>query len=132
MAIKINRIHHVAIICSNYARSLAFYVDVLGFTLTNEAYRRERDSYKADLSLNSEYVLELFSFPTPPERLSFPEAAGLRHLAFEVDHISETRLSLLRLGVLCEDVRTDPITKKEFFFIADPDGLPIEFYETGS
>ncbi|NQD70345.1 VOC family protein [Sphingobacterium shayense] len=126
---KINRVHHIAIICSNYPVSLAFYCDVLGFTLSCETFRDDRNSYKADLSLNGEYLIELFSFQDPPKRPTFPEAAGLRHLSFEVDNVEETRSSLLKAGIACERVRIDPITTMKFFFIADPDGLPLEFYE---
>ena len=109
--------------------SLAFYCDVLGFTLSCETFRGDRNSYKADLSLNGEYLIELFSFQDPPKRPTFPEAAGLRHLSFEVDNVEETRSSLLKAGIVCERVRIDPITTMKFFFIADPDGLPLEFYE---
>ena len=130
MAIKINRLHHIALICSNYPVSLKFYTDVLGFTLYSEIFRKDRESYKADLTLNGDYLLELFSFPTPPERPSFPEAVGLRHMAFEVDDVEETRSSLIKLGIVCEEIRIDPITMMKFFFIADPDGLPIEFYQS--
>ncbi len=130
MAIKINRLHHIALICSNYPVSLKFYIDVLGFTLYSEIFRKDRESYKADLTLNGDYLLELFSFPTPPERPTFPEAAGLRHMAFEVDDVEETMSSLIKLGIVCEEIRIDPITMMKFFFIADPDGLPIEFYQS--
>lgn len=125
----LNTIHHIAIICSDYNRSKAFYTDVLGLSVIREVYREERKSYKLDLSLNGSYVIELFSFPDPPPRVSRPEAAGLRHLAFEVDDL-EAALSHLRgKQVVAEPVRVDEYTGKKFSFIADPDGLPIEFYE---
>jgi glyoxylase I family protein len=125
----LNTIHHIAIICSDYNRSKAFYTDVLGLSVIREVYREERKSYKLDLSLNGSYVIELFSFPDPPPRVSRPEAAGLRHLAFEVDDL-EVALSHLRgKQVVAEPVRVDEYTGKKFSFIADPDGLPIEFYE---
>ncbi|MBV7504104.1 VOC family protein [Bacillus sp. sid0103] len=126
---KLNKIHHVAVICSDYEKSKDFYVRVLGLTPVNEVYREERDSYKLDLEVNGQYQIELFSFPNPPERPSYPEAAGLRHLAFEVDDIEEAVHYMKNHQVDVEDVRVDPVTNKKFTFFADPDGLPIELYE---
>ena len=128
--LKINRIHHLAIICSDYAVSKAFYTDILGLTIVREVYRAERDSYKLDLAVHGEYQIELFSFPHPPERPSRPEARGLRHLAFEVDDLQAAVLHLNQRGVITEDIRTDEYTNKQFVFFSDPDGLPIELYET--
>ncbi len=125
----LNKIHHTAIICSDYEISKRFYTEILGFTITSEVYRKERDSYKLDLSLNGSYCIELFSFPNPPKRVSQPEACGLRHLAFEVDAIESTRDFLISNNISCETIRTDEFTDKRFFFISDPDNLPIEFYE---
>ncbi|RQO32678.1 VOC family protein [Taibaiella sp. KBW10] len=127
--ISINRIHHIAIICSDYQRSKTFYTEALGFTLLQEQYRAERDSFKADLSLHGQYIIELFSFPDPPERPSHPEARGLRHLAFEVDDLDLTLEALHALNIAAEPLRIDAQTGKRFTFIADPDYLPIEFYE---
>lgn len=125
----INKIHHIAIICSNYAVSKQFYTAVIGLEILNEIYRAERDSYKLDLALNGNYVIELFSFPNPPKRPSRPEATGLRHLAFEVDNLEEVVLKMNSLNISIEPIRIDEFTDKKFTFIADPDGLPIEFYE---
>jgi glyoxylase I family protein len=122
-------IHHVAVICSDIERSKKFYVDVLGFTIVHEAYRKERDSHKIDLSLNGVYTLELFSFPGSPQRVSHPEAQGLRHIAFTVTDLDAWIKKLTARGILYEPVRTDEYTGKKFTFTADPDGLPIEFYE---
>lgn len=122
-------VHHIAIICSDYQRSKSFYTDVLGFQIVREVYREERQSYKLDLSLNGQYIIELFSFPNPPQRPSRPEATGLRHLAFEVDDIDKTVTELLKWNVEAEPVRIDEFTGKRFTFIQDPDRLPIEFYE---
>ena len=126
---KIRRLHHIAIICSGYEQSKHFYTSVLGLTVIRETYRAERDSYKLDLALNGEYLVELFSFPEPPSRVSRPEATGLRHLAYEVDNLEQVIDHLHRHSVETEAVRTDELTGKRFVFIADPDGLPIEFYE---
>ncbi len=128
MAVKLNQVHHVAIICSDYGHSLSFYRDILGLEVELETYRAERDSYKADLTLNGHYIIELFSFPSTPARPSYPEACGLRHLAFEVSDMDETIRVLKEKDVAYEPIRTDEITGKKFTFIADPDGLPIEFY----
>ncbi|NQD66601.1 VOC family protein [Bacillus haikouensis] len=123
------KIHHIAIICSDYNLSKEFYVSKLGFKVIWEVYREERQSYKLDLSLNGEYVIELFSFPDAPERPSYPEARGLRHLAFEVECIEESVAELMDLGIEPEEIRIDPYTQKRFTFIEDPDGLPLELYE---
>jgi len=129
LVMKLNKIHHIAIICSNYETSKNFYVDILGLTPKAEIYRKERDSYKLDLEVNGQYQIELFSFPNPPKRPSFPEAAGLRHLAFEVDEIEEAVAVLKDKGIDIEPIRIDEFTDKKFTFFADPDGLPIELYE---
>lgn len=127
--IKLRNVHHIALICSDYKKSRTFYTEVLGMEILQEVYREERQSYKLDLSLNGQYLLELFSFPHPPERPSRPEACGLRHLAFAVTDISEAVASLSGKGVKTEPVRTDEHTGKRFTFFSDPDGLPLELYE---
>ena len=126
---KLNGIHHVAVICSDYQKSKDFYVRILGLTPVNEVYRKERDSYKLDLKVDGQYQIELFSFPNPPERPSYPEAAGLRHLAFEIDDIEEAVQYMTNHQVNVEDIRVDSTTNKKFTFFSDPDGLPIELYE---
>jgi glyoxylase I family protein len=126
------RIHHVAIICSDYERSKRFYLEVLGLRLVAENYRRERQSYKLDLALPDGSQIELFSFPDPPPRSTRPEACGLRHLAFEVADIQAWRDKLERDGVAVEATRVDEYTHRRFMFFADPDGLPIELYESGA
>lgn len=126
----LNAVHHIALIVSDYPRSKAFYTQILGLEVLNEVYREERDSYKLDLGLNGKYILELFSFPSPPARVSRPEACGLRHLAFAVTEIEEEIARLEALGVACEPIRIDPITGKKFTFFEDPDGLPLELYES--
>ncbi|MEA5460672.1 VOC family protein [Arcicella sp. LKC2W] len=127
--LQINHIHHIAIICSDYQKSKKFYTEILGFKVENEVFRAERQSYKLDLSVNGLYQIELFSFPNPPARTSRPEACGLRHLAFEVNNIEETREQLVAKGLDCEVIRIDEITDRPFFFTSDPDELPIEFYQ---
>ncbi|RAI89450.1 SMU1112c/YaeR family gloxylase I-like metalloprotein [Algoriphagus yeomjeoni] len=127
--LQLQNIHHTAIICSDYERSKKFYTEILGLEIIREVYRKERDSYKLDLSLNGHYVIELFSFPSPPDRISRPEAVGLRHLAFAVADIEECILDLSKNKVSSEPIRVDELTGKRFTFIADPDLLPIEFYE---
>ena len=124
-----NRIHHIAIICSDYEISKGFYVDKLGFTILAEIYRAERKSYKLDLAVNGLYQIELFSFENPPARPSRPEAQGLRHLAFEVDDIEVEIMRLNATGITTEPIRVDEFTGKRFTFFADPDGLPLELYE---
>lgn len=125
----LNKIHHLAIICSNYEVSKNFYINVLGLKILKEEYRKERDSFKLDLALNDEYIIELFSFPNPPLRLTYPEASGLRHLAFEVNNLDEVIQKMNSNKIKIEPIRIDETTGKRFTFIADPDDLPIEFYE---
>jgi glyoxylase I family protein len=125
----LHSVHHIAIICSDYARSKAFYTEDLGLQVIREVYRAERDSYKLDLALNDQYVIELFSFPKPPARPSRPESSGLRHLAFQVNNLDFTVQELNKKGIASEPIRIDEFTGKRFTFIADPDDLPLEFYE---
>lgn len=122
-------LHHIAIICTDYETSKRFYTEVLGCTIVREVYREERKSYKLDLALNDAYLVELFSFPDPVARPSHPEAAGLRHIAFQVADIHRAIDELAAKNVVCEPVRTDEFTGKKFTFFADPDKLPIELYE---
>jgi glyoxylase I family protein len=126
---KLNRVHHIAIICSDYKKSKYFYSEILGLKILQEVYREQRNSYKLDLEVGNQYQIELFSFPNPPARPSRPEAAGLRHLAFEVDDIEEAVHHIKKYGVIVEPVRIDEFTGKRFTFFADPDELPIELYE---
>jgi glyoxylase I family protein len=123
------RIHHAAIICSDYARSKHFYTQVLGLRVVAEHLRTERQSWKLDLALPDGSQVELFSFPHPPPRPSRPEAQGLRHLAFAVQDVAQCKRDLEALGVAVEDVRLDEYTGRRFVFFADPDGLPLELYE---
>ena len=122
----LNKIHHTAIICADYERSKQFYTNVLGLEISNETYRAERDSYKLDLAVQGQYVIELFSFPNPPPRASRPEAQGLRHLAFAVADAEAAIRHLGAHGVVCEPVRVDEFTGRRFTFFSDPDGLPLE------
>lgn len=127
--LKINQIHHVAIICSDYEISKRFYTDVLGFEVEAEVFREARNSWKLDLKVAGQYQIELFSFPDPVPRPSRPEACGLRHLAFSVNDLEEAILFLSTKNVQTEPIRVDEFTGKRFTFFADPDGLPLELYE---
>ncbi|CAH1552420.1 VOC family protein [Vibrio alginolyticus] len=124
-----NAIHHVAIICSDYSKSKRFYTEVLGLKVIAENYREARDSYKLDLALPDGSQVELFSFPGAPERPSFPEAQGLRHLAFLVDDVEQVKAYLESNDVEVEPIRIDEFTGKAFTFFQDPDGLPLEIYQ---
>ncbi|EOX3398198.1 VOC family protein [Vibrio cholerae] len=125
----LKRIHHAAIICSDYPRSKAFYTEILGLRVVAENYRAARDSYKLDLALPDGSQIELFSFPNAPERPSFPEAQGLRHLAFVVDDVAEIKAQLEQQGVSVVPIRIDEYTGKAYTFFAGPDGLPLELYQ---
>jgi glyoxylase I family protein len=127
--LHLRSVHHIAIICSDYERSKKFYTEVLGLKIIREVYRKERQSYKLDLEVNGQYVIELFSFPHPPKRPSRPEACGLRHLAFAVQNIDRAFEDLSKLGIQAEPIRMDEHTGKRFTFFADPDDLPIELYQ---
>jgi len=124
------RIHHAAIICADYPRSRRFYTEVLGLRVLAEHLRAERQSWKLDLALPDGSQIELFSFPDPPPRASRPEAQGLRHLAFEVADVAQCKRDLQAQGVVVEDIRVDEYTGRRFTFFTDPDGLPLELYET--
>ncbi len=123
------KVHHIAIICSDYQQSKQFYTEILGLKIIREVYRETRDSYKLDLAIGENYIIELFSFPQPPKRISQPEACGLRHLAFEVKNIEDTKKAIENKGIEVENIRIDEFTGKKFTFFSDPDGLPIELYE---
>ena len=125
-------LHHVAVICSDYQRSRAFYTETLGLTVLAENFRADRQSWKLDLALQDGTQIELFSFPDAPVRPSRPEAQGLRHLAFAVDDVAAVKRMLEALGVAVEDIRIDPYTDRKFTFFADPDGLPLELYQQAS
>lgn len=125
---KLNAIHHVAIIASDYERSRHFYVDLLGFEIIRENYRKKRGDHKLDLKLG-DCELELFGIPGSPERPSYPEACGLRHLAFRVEDMDEAVSWLNGLGIETEPVRVDEYTQKRMTFFKDPDGLPLELHE---
>lgn len=127
--LDIKNIHHVAIIVSDYEKSKKFYTEILGFTIKAETFRKDRNSYKLDLEIKGNYQIELFSFLTPPKRLTNPEACGLRHLAFEVKNIENEVNKLKKLGVNCEQIRVDELTGKKFTFFKDPDDTPLELYE---
>ena len=126
---KIKAIHHIAILTDDYEKSKKFYTELLGFKIIKETYREERKSYKLDLSINGHYQVELFSFPDYRERASFPEAKGLRHLAFTVEDIESSAKELQEKGVKVESVRIDELTGKKFIFFYDPNGQPLELYE---
>jgi len=126
----LRRIHHAAIICANYEVSKHFYTRMLGLEVLAEHYREERKSYKLDLALPDGSQIELFSFESPPPRPSYPEARGLRDLAFEVEDVARCKAALESKGVAVEPVRVDEYTNRRFAFFADPDGLPLELYES--
>lgn len=126
---NIKGIHHIAILTDNYEKSKRFYTEILGFDIIRETYREQRQSYKLDLSVNGQYLIELFSFPDFRQRASFPEAKGLRHLALSVDNIETAVEELRSKAVSVEEIRIDEITGKKFCFFYDPNDQPLELYE---
>lgn len=121
--------HHIAIIVKDYERSKHFYTKILGFSIISENYRKERESFKLDLSGPGGMQLEMFTFPECRPRVSQPEACGLRHLAFRVNQLDEEIQRLVSLGVEVEPIRVNEYTNKRFTFFKDPDGLPLELCE---
>ncbi len=126
---KLSAIHHIAIIVSDYEKSKDFYVNKLGFEIIRENYRPQKDDWKLDLKVNDTTELEIFAPKNPPKRPSFPEACGLRHLAFKVDDIEKIVTELNDMGISCEPIRTDEFTNKKMTFFFDPDNLPLELHE---
>ncbi|MGO5544292.1 SMU1112c/YaeR family gloxylase I-like metalloprotein [Blautia sp. HCP3S3_H10_1] len=126
---NLSKIHHIAIIVSDYEISKDFYVNKLGFSVIRENYRPERKDWKLDLRVNEYTELEIFAEPTPPRRVNRPEACGLRHLDFGVESVEQTVQELAAVGILCEPIRTDDYTGKKMTFFQDPDGLPLELHE---
>lgn len=129
MLMKFNSCHHIAIIVSDIEKSKVFYSGILGFKIIKETFREDRDSWKIDLEVNPDTQIELFTFPNAPQRPTYPEALGLRHLAFGVPSIEEAVEYLKSKGIEVEDVRVDKLTGKKFTFFSDPDSLPLEIYE---
>lgn len=125
---NLKKIHHVAIIVSDYPVSREFYVDKLGFQVVRENYRPERGDYKLDLKLE-DCELEIFCGGEHPARPSYPEAYGLRHLAFYVEDMDAAIEELAGKGIEVEPVRVDEFTGKRMTFFHDPDGLPLELHE---
>jgi glyoxylase I family protein len=130
--LQLKNVHHVAIICKDYTKSKQFYTEILDLKILAEHYRKERNSWKLDLAIGSQYVIELFSFQDPPERVSRPEAQGLRHLAFSVTDLEKAVEHLNANGVTTEPIRVDEYTGKRFTFFEDPDHLPLELYENNN
>lgn len=125
----LSKIHHIAIIVSNYETAKDFYVNKLNFPIIRENYRPERNDWKLDLRVNEYTELEIFAEPDPPKRVNRPEACGLRHLAFCVESVEQTVKELAEVGVDCEPIRVDAYTGKKMTFFQDPDGLPLELHE---
>lgn len=126
---NLSKIHHIAIIVSDYKAAKDFYVNKLGFAVIRENYRPERKDWKLDLRVDEYTELEIFVEPNPPKRVTRPEACGLRHLAFYVESVEETVKNLAELGIECEPIRVDEYTEKKMTFFHDPDGLPLELHE---
>lgn len=125
----LSKIHHIAIIVSNYETAKDFYVNKLNFPIIRENYRPERNDWKLDLRVNEYTELEIFAEPDPPKRVNRPEACGLRHLAFCVESVEQTVKELVEVGIECEPIRVDAYTGKKMTFFQDPDGLPLELHE---
>ena len=126
---KLNSVHHVAIIVSDIEKAREFYVEKLGFEVIRENYRKERGDWKLDLRVDEHTELEIFAEKNPPKRVNRPEACGLRHLAFRVESVEETVKELAEMGIECEPIRTDSYTGEKMTFFSDPDGLPLEIHE---
>ena len=126
---KLNSVHHIAIIVSDIEKAREFYIYKLGFDVIRENYRKERGDWKLDLRVDEHTELEIFAEKNPPKRVNRPEACGLRHLAFRVESVEETVKELTEMGIECEPIRTDSCTGEKMTFFVDPDGLPLEIHE---
>ena len=126
---KLNSVHHIAIIVSDIEKAREFYIKKLGFKAIRENYRKERDDWKLDLRVDEHTELEIFAEKNPPKRVNRPEACGLRHLAFRVESVEETVKELEEIGIECEPIRTDTYTGEKMTFFFDPDGLPLDIHE---
>ena len=126
---KLNSVHHIAIIVSDIEKAREFYINKLGFEVIRENYRKERDDWKLDLRVDEHTELEIFAEKNPPKRVNRPEACGLRHLAFRVESVEEAVKELAEMGIECEPIRTDSFTGEKMTFFFDPDGLPLEIHE---
>lgn len=126
---KLNSVHHIAIIVSSIEKAREFYVEKLGFEVVCENYRQERDDWKLDLRVDEHTKIEIFVEKNPPKRVNRPEACGLRHLAFRVESVEKTVKELMQMGIECEPIRTDSFTGQKMTFFFDPDGLPLEIHE---
>lgn len=126
---KLNSVHHIAIIVSDIEKAREFYIYKLGFEVIQENYRKERGDWKLDLRVDEHTELEIFAEKNPPKRVNRPEACGLRHLAFRVESVEETVKELIQMEINCEPIRTDSFTGEKMTFFFDPDGLPLEIHE---
>ena len=126
---NLSKIHHIAIIVSDYEAAKDFYVNKLGVSIIRENYRAERKDWKLDLSVNEHTELEIFAEPNPLKRVNYPKACGLRHLAFCVESVEQTVGELEEVGIECEPIRADDYTGKKITFFHDPDGRPLELHE---
>ena len=120
--------HHIAVISASWEKAKDFYVDKLGFQLVSEVYRPAQDDYLRMLR-QGDTVLELFIKPDAPQRLTNPEAMGLRHLAFHVEDVEAAAAWLNGLGIETEPIQEDKCNGGRYVFFKDPDGLPLEFHE---
>ena len=122
-------IDHIAIISSDYQKAKDFYVDKLGFKVKREVERKDRDDFIITLEAPNGILIELFIEKNPPRRVTRPEAAGLRHLAFRVQDIEKSIEKLNKKGIETEEIRIDPQNGKRMTFFMDSDGLPLELHE---
>ncbi|MFZ2354126.1 VOC family protein [Paucilactobacillus nenjiangensis] len=125
---KLNQLDHISIIVSDLVRAKEFYVSKLGFTIKREVERVNKRDIMLDLE-NGQVQLEIFVKANAPTRLNYPEARGLRHLAFRVEQIEQVVDELKQKGIDCEPIRRDDFTGEKMTFLFDPDGLPLELHE---
>ena len=124
----LNKQHHIAVISSDWEKAREFYIEKLGFTLEKEFFRPSQNDFLRMLR-QGDTVIELFIRPDAPQRVTGPEALGLRHLAFRVEDAVATAAWLNERGIETEPIREDPVNGGKFTFFRDPDGLPLELHE---
>lgn len=120
------RIDHVELAPSDLERTIAFYRDVLGFTLVNRHPLAEHPLLREVVFLTlGDTMMEMLGYRTPVNTPIDPSQVGYRSLALEVDDMEKTAAELARHGVA---IAWGPVNLGDSLRaeIRDPDGLTIE------
>ena len=109
-------IHHVSINVTDTAAAVAFYTDVLGFTV-----RPDRPDFRfAGAWLNAgDQQVHLIEMPPP-------EAKG-QHFALQVAELDATVAAIRAMGVTVSDPK--PVATSRQSFLHDPSGNMVELHQ---